>query len=342
MAYVADCIGLQVIDVAKPQTLVSYDTLGEAIDVAVVGATAYVVVPWSGLRVIDVSTPSKPKLLGSYDTPGITGGVTVVGTMAYLVHPDGLRVIDVSTPSKPKLRGDSHRVTDAWNVAVVGTTAYVAGGKFGLQVIDVSKPSKPKYLSSYSSNAVYVVVVGTTAYVADVGSGLQVIDVSTPSKPQLLGSYDIPGGAYGVAVEGTTAYVVVPRRGLWVIDVSTPSKPLLLGICDMYGGWNVGWPVYVQARVPNFPRLRGAVNFDVCDGWAVHVAVVDTTVYVTDGGYLHAIDVSTPSKPQLLCIYNTPGFTYGFAIVGTTAYVADVWGGLQVIDVSTQLKPMPR
>jgi len=53
--------------------------------VAVAGSYAYVVNPEpSGLRVIDVSTPSAPVEVGFYDTPGTAFGVAVAGAYVYV------------------------------------------------------------------------------------------------------------------------------------------------------------------------------------------------------------------------------------------------------------------
>ena len=48
------------------------------------------------------------------------------------------------------------------------------------------------------------------------------------------------------------------------------------------------------------------------------------------------MNVSTPSKPRLLGSYPAGiGYTYGVAIAGNTVFIADGWGDLMVLDVST-------
>ena len=107
-----------------PEFLGSVDTPGSAMGVAVAGSYAYVADADSGLRVIDVSTPSMPVEVGFVDTPGQARGVAVSGSYAYVADRDaGLRVIDVSTPSMPVAVG--LLVTPGWSEGVVTASGYV-------------------------------------------------------------------------------------------------------------------------------------------------------------------------------------------------------------------------
>ena len=95
---------------------------------------AYVADDRSGLRVIDVSTPSAPVEVGFVDTPDRAWSVAVEGRYAYVVwgvsYPSegGLLVIDVSTPSAPVEVGSVGGLGDARDVAVAGGYAYVVWG----------------------------------------------------------------------------------------------------------------------------------------------------------------------------------------------------------------------
>ena len=111
-----------------PELVGSVDTPGNAKDVAVSGAYAYVADHGGGIRVIDVSTPSAPVEVGSTDA-GYAGGVAVAGSYAYVAAglPLGLRVIDVSTPSTPVMVGFFDTPGWARDVAVSGGYATVPG-----------------------------------------------------------------------------------------------------------------------------------------------------------------------------------------------------------------------
>ena len=102
----------------------------------VTGSHAYVADHSSGLRVIDVSTPSAPVEVGFLDTPAFASGVTVVGGYAFVADSySGLRVVDVSTPSAPVEVGFLDTPDRALGVAVAGRHVYVAEEEAGLAIV---------------------------------------------------------------------------------------------------------------------------------------------------------------------------------------------------------------
>ncbi len=200
---------------------------------------------------------------------------------------------------------------DAQAVQVVGTTAYVVDGTEGLQILDVSHPANVVRLGGYNpGNAVGVQVVGTTAYLADWDAGLQILDVSNPAHVVRLGGYGASGWARAVQVVGTTAYVVgdtFDGKGfLQILDVNNPTNLVRLG------GYN-------------YPG-----------GSVLRVQVVGTTAYLKSGLELVILDVSDPASVVRSGggFMGFPGGGPGLQIVGTTAYVANGAGGLQILDVS--------
>jgi hypothetical protein len=60
------------------------ETPGDANGVAIVDDTAYVADGWSGLQVIDITTPSQPVIIGYAATPSYANGVAVIGDTAYV------------------------------------------------------------------------------------------------------------------------------------------------------------------------------------------------------------------------------------------------------------------
>jgi len=294
------------------------DADGDFLNVTVSGAGGGALPSWMTASTITNFGPELSVFLGAYDTSSARR-VAVVGSTAYVADEGaGIKIIDVSAPNSPSLLGAHGTSGSADAVAVEGSTVYVADG-VGLQIIDVSTPSSPILLGAYNTpdEARGVAVVGNTAYVADKNSGLLIIDVTTPSSPSLLASY-IPmsnpyiARVYAVAVVDNTAYVSVHQSGqprLEIIDVTTPSNPSLLG---------------------SYNTLEAAYA----------VTVVDSTAYLAEKhSGLQIIDVTTPSSPSLLGSY-TP-YASEVAVVGNTAYVADVYvGRLHIIDVTTPSNPM--
>ncbi|MCD4751016.1 MAG: hypothetical protein K8R59_16715, partial [Thermoanaerobaculales bacterium] len=89
----------------------------------------------SGLRVVDVGTPSSPTEVGFYDTPGYAKDVAVSGGYAYVADgSSGLRVIDISTPTSPTEVGFYDTPGYANSVALSGSYAYVADGRAGMSI----------------------------------------------------------------------------------------------------------------------------------------------------------------------------------------------------------------
>jgi hypothetical protein len=58
-------------------TVGSLATPGDASDIAVSGASAYVAATTAGLQIINISEPSSPALTGAVDTPGSAEGIAV-------------------------------------------------------------------------------------------------------------------------------------------------------------------------------------------------------------------------------------------------------------------------
>ncbi len=200
----------------------TYDTPGDAYDVAVSGNYAFVANDAFGLHVIDISNPANPGLVGAYNTSGSSYGVAVYGDYAFVADgTTGLQVIDISNPGSPTLVGSYNTPGSAQDVVIFEGYAYVADLGSGLQVIDVSNPASPTRTGSYDTPGLSwgVTVSGGCAYVADYASGLQVIDVSNPASPALLGTCDTPGNAQGVSVVEDYAYVADYTSGLQVIQM---------------------------------------------------------------------------------------------------------------------------
>ncbi len=142
----AGSAGLQICDVSDPNSpdlLGTSDAPDNAVDVAVVGTTAYVVNTDDALRldIIDVADPNAPALLGTLDLPTWAWGVTAVGSTVYVAGTySGLLVIDASDPTSPFLLDSYDTSGFAKAVAVVGTTAYLAAGNAGLEIVHVADP----------------------------------------------------------------------------------------------------------------------------------------------------------------------------------------------------------
>jgi hypothetical protein len=269
---------------------------------------------------------------------------------------DGVVVCDVMSPGKAMCSESNDPVV-----------AYVFSGTTGgIQSYDVSDPMNPTWLSSASSQSLGGVsftngtVRGDHVFAVDSwfnGLGLAIVDFSDPSNPELVGKYtpEKPDVQFvsALAVEGDLAYVGVhtcheawtgtgggyaackkapdtPSSGLHVVDISDPSKPALLG--------GVTWE---GDEGPPLPR---------------DIEVVDGVAYVAGHNGLITIDVTNPSSPYVLDIYDpwlqafcesyytteleietcsAWGAARSVEIVGDRAYLSGYIVGLMVIDITT-------
>jgi hypothetical protein len=135
--------GLQVFDITSPGLPVwrgTYDTSGDAQDVAVSGNYAYVADGEAGLQVIDISNKANPQRVGGYDTFGNAHDVAISGNYAYVADGDaGLQVIDITMPAKPKRIGGNPNFS-ALGVAIHGDKVFVAAEEGGLVILDAFRP----------------------------------------------------------------------------------------------------------------------------------------------------------------------------------------------------------
>jgi len=155
--------------------------------VAIAGIYAYVAAGGSGLRIVNVSTPTTPSEVGALDTPGNAQDVAVAGSYAYVADGNSLRILNVSNPVAPFEVGFHDMPGNAVGVAVAGNYAYVANEGYwncadcgGLRILDVSKPYAPASVDSYiTPDALGVTAVGNTIYLADYEWGLLIFTLNT-------------------------------------------------------------------------------------------------------------------------------------------------------------------
>ena len=230
VAFIADeTAGLVILSIVDPYNPLWVSVLGitgNAYDVSVVGAYAYIAADSpGGLIVADISDNSAPVEISARDTAGDARGIQAAGSYAYVADGNnGLVIFDVSEPAHPVLAGTytpapvcyvqhAHRVS--------GSYAFIACQAGGLQILDVSNPASPVFVSGFDTTGTAngVFEQNGIAYVADGGAGLRVIDADDIFNPVEIGFYDTPGNAWKVKVVKGYAYVADGDSGLQVISL---------------------------------------------------------------------------------------------------------------------------
>lgn len=312
----ADCLGyLTAVDVSvagAPVARGTATTAGQAWDVAVSGAVAYVLDSAENLTILSLNEPDFPTVIGLYHTPGIAHQIALAGNYAYVADgPAGLTVLDVTTPQAPVMSGHLPTVATVLDIAVQGNLAYLAAQAAGLAIVDVAAPAQPKLLAHFDTPGLAraVAVAGKYAYVADARNGLRIIDVTLPAAPVEVSAVTLGGYAYDVALRGAYAYVADVQGGLHIVDVGDPDQPAVVG-------------------------------FVAADNGAWSITLAGERAYLTDGtAQVHILNLSNPTAPTPLGIYRVEWLARDVAVSGNVLYVADDYAGLHVVDITNPALP---
>lgn len=295
---------------------------------------------FSGLRVVDVSSPAHMEQAGALETTGYAQDLHVTGSFAYVAaQTGGLRIVDVSNPAAPfeigayvgfgiRAEGATQDVPYGINdVAVSGGLAYVSGRvveakerpgaqTYGLAVIDVSSPESPIKMGDIRGEFEDVFLSGNLAFAANStgvrGPRLDIIDVSDPWAPLALNRQATARGLRGIFVWEDVAYIAVGGSVL-SIDVSDPAN------------LDTG-------------RFLGR------SGLALDVFVADDKLFHAGDG-LRIFDVSDSAKPETLGILAMPKSPSGVFVSSggflskDWAYVTERDSGLRVVDASNPAEP---
>jgi hypothetical protein len=335
-------------------------------EVAAAGNYAYIANRFSGLYVIDISTPAAPTTASVYGAAGRVNALAIDGQHILTANEEGgMQILDVSTPANISLVGAFDHSCNIQDVTVRDNYAYAAARTDGLLIFDISTPSSPALVGSLVlsqwGRAKKVVISGDYAYVLREkglhGWGrktLYIIDISNPQAPALVSdiqaTYDDADDFY---VRGNYAYTVAEYSGaMEIFDISNPLQVNQVGI--YYGPFpataNAIWLRRSHAYIaysssiveavdisnPTAPTLTS--SFTVAGG-AEKLSVKGDYAYVT-GDRLSVLDVSSPSSPSLVGTYNYDSFGTAsqLYVLDNYVYLANS-SGLKVLDVSNPALP---
>ncbi len=263
--------------------------------VTVLGDTAFVIGPGSGLQILDVGDPSNIRLRGrtrvDHHADGENvrhwaNGLAVAGARAYVT----------GSVSQDDPYGGYHRLSN------------------DLTIIDVSAPEMPVVLGRLTCgpDAGYLSFAGESAgadsqpfvILAD-GEGLEFIDVSDPAAPRGLGEMQyLPttsscGVVAGAFAEKDGYLYWRTRHEILVIDATGPTQPQQIG------------------------AIPGSFDYvDFCDGY---LCAIDcrAPLFGVDRSILSVFDVSIPASPIQLGQCEGLGTTGNMRVSGTRIYALD-------------------
>ncbi len=308
--------GLLAFDVSMPSSPVevfSYDSSVRFFDVVMTLDYVYAVDCFDGLFIFGRSDPAVLRLVGRAEMEYCAGTVAVADGTAFLgTSSHGLRLLDVSSPWQPSEIGNLSGFGRIHGIDTTGTTAIVADTN-GVHALDTSDPTTPIELGFFGTESVSwsVAVVGNHAFVGT-GGGLRVIDVGDPANLDGIAGLVQPVDIRGLAAAESLIYAADGYHGLWVVDVSNHRTPTEIGFAEKRG---------------QFP---------------VSIVLEGNHAFMTDHTGLQILDVTDPTNPLTVGIFETPGFAFDVAVSSQVAYVADYGdsGGLWVVDVSDPSSPV--
>lgn len=366
-AYVAcSDSGVRVVDYLDPGSpgeVAALSTPSEAVCVELHGGLLYVSARTNGVRIADVSDPRNPCEIGAYELGGsYAQSFRVRDSLLYVAFAEsGLVVLNVSNPVNPvKLSS----IGAGWwmdGLAVAEDFAYTTiENPPQIKVINVSDPVHPYLASTYRppremafygvaarANRLYTVLERSNPR-----GGFQVVDVSDPANPALAGTFPLPLYTEVVVTADTFAFTGIQGGGVEVYSIADPSNIFLLGETgdtSRIGRLFVDRPyVYAAVYNSNFFQVvdvsdpRNPVIVGKIDslGYGHDVAVRSGLAYVSVGEYLRIIDVSAPAQPTQVAKLKLPSSAFGLDLSGDYCYVADWYGGIQVVDVSDPTNPV--
>jgi uncharacterized repeat protein (TIGR02543 family) len=264
--------------------------------------------------------------LGPSQITCLTPSNSVYGTQPVIVQTSGGSTTNLNGFAYGFPRGSGIQLAGSIGgtvsaVAAQGNYCYIGEGST-FTVLGMSNPSAPSPIGHLAMPGLVQDVVLFTnsgrqyAAVADDDAGLQIVDVTTATAPALRGYYNTGDEALGVAVFGTNAYVANGNSGVMVFDISNPIQPKPLG--SLVTGYS--------------------------DKLAVQASSGSVFVYVSAGGALAVVDVSTPSNPVLrgqTSAITTRREPHSLAVSGNRAFLADAYDNLQPIDITNPNNPTP-
>ncbi len=205
----------------------------------------------SGLRVIDVTTPSAPAEIGFFETDHYDKIVRhdnyVYMSKDSRSPSDGLQVVDVSDPASiqltAQLNGDLHNFTIAGDTLY--TRNYDIDSTERISIFSLADPAVPLFVKLHEVFIIHSVGIleanGDNLYISG-GDSLFSFDISTPQNPTFSSVVQLPfdqllADARAFSADGTHAVTAHRLFGFQLLDISadppliqkTETSPLTYG-----------------------------------------------------------------------------------------------------------------
>lgn len=265
--------------------------------IALQGKTAYIVYPFNGLYIVDISIPSSPILLSFLPIDTCMGAIGLTDTVAYIgdeIH--GFTVIDIIDKSNPE-------IIERWGggcaagIFVDGKYAYLSGDLSptdlgGIHSFDIQIPANPVWLDGKGINEINIAPWDVTVSdgfsyllhkreVTSLLSGkMEIFDVTIPGSMVLEGEIVLPDIPNKIAVKDKIAYIANDKKGITAIDVEYPNRSLEMGYIHLLGSAsdiliqnNIGYSTCGKMGLSVFPLPASAKSANIIDTNTISVSI---------------------------------------------------------------------
>lgn len=234
---------------------------------------------------------------------GLSGdyyAIYVEDDLAYTVTQGYIQILDVSDPSDPEVV--SYGIIpdlpdDFWveDLVVRNGFAYVAMAEAGLRAFYVGQPASIVQVWDYGpeegflGNAMQLDLSGERLFVA-ANSGLYIFDLANPASPAPMIRWTDTNPVVEVLADGNLVYtgckdfsLLPEHRDIQILDVSDPAQPAIISEINLGIGGLYGEGVYAMAIA----------------GDQLYIGHGPEPTHYGPEAYLHVIDVSDPSTPEM-------------------------------------------
>jgi hypothetical protein len=366
--------GVKLVDVSNPldlQLIISYGFLsGNEIDIA--GNYLYGINSSGALTILNITDSLHIVYAGSLNVGGFTYDIEVFNNKAYIakVSTDGgLQIVDVTTPSAP----DTLSLYPGDYEFIAGMRDYVFLTRNStFSILDVSDSSSVQYVSGFEFPGFVNDVAISGNYAFTGSNGFRVLDISDSTHPVEVGYENLNGSLVEVAdysVVVYSPYSMTANNTFYTMDVSDPTNPVSL---DSYTCPAMTWDLVAKdnlvfiacwwdgVRTFNISDPTNIIQLSRVMGWqsggipgvewcyaqAIDVEgnylyVVDYQPFSNEDTYgLYIIDITNPSSPFLINRFqNITSYAQDISVKDGYAYIADGYGGVEVVDVIDPMNP---
>src|SRR5208283_2374581 len=330
-AFIGNGSLLQILDISNPVATVNVgqvDVGSEIFQMVVSGNYVYLTPAFS---IIDITDLTNPHLISAISSSylGFTGAIAIWGNYAFVGNILGeIFTIDVSDRTQPEIvGGQSNMLTQGFfvgSIAVYDTVLYASTTDgTSADIFDISNPASPVHLSTSFGYRGVMAIQGHYLYYADQGvdNELWVYDISQPFLPRYISGTNLSSLSGYLAIKDSLVFACEASAGFDVIDVADTSN------------------IHVLAHVPfrySFPPPL--------DIGPVSAGVGSTSACLASNNCIWLVDMTKlPAFPTDYYLVTGWASTYDIATdTSNHAFLAEEYGGLNILDFSTPSSPALR